>query len=85
MAWLGKLLAGISNVKKVIDFLNGLFSFAKAKWRDWQAKKAKESVDETTQTGDQRKEEAAIGNQSGVPHVDPDGGLLERPVRKRDE
>jgi len=83
MAWLGKVLAGLANAKKVIDMLNGLLDVVKKWWLARQAEKAKESVDETVQTGDQRKEEAAIGSGSGVPHVDPNGGLRERPVKDR--
>lgn len=83
MAWLGKAFAFLSQAKKVIEFLNGLFAMVKDAWLKHKARKAEETVDETTKTGDQRAEEAVIGDGSGKPHVDPNGGLRERPVKDR--
>lgn len=83
MAWLGNLLAFFANARKVVDLLNGLFAFGKGLWRKWMAKKAQDSVDTTTQERDQRDEERALGGSGGVPHVDPTGGLQERPAKDR--
>ena len=83
MGWLGQVLAFLSQAKKVVEIFNSLFALVKKAYLNWKAQKAQESVDETVRTGDQRSEEAAIGSGSGVPHVDPDGDLRERPVRDR--
>lgn len=83
MAWLGQLLAFFANARKVVDLINGLFAFGKTVWMKLKNKWAKEAVDKTTQTGDQRAEEEALGGTGGVPHIDPTGGLQERPVKDR--
>lgn len=83
MGWLAKAIGFLSQAKKAVDIINGLFALIKGVWVNWQAKRAQGTVDETVKTGDQRAEEAAIGSGSGVPHVDPDGGLQERPVKDR--
>lgn len=83
MGWLSKLFSALGTIKQLLTIGKDVWARLKAWWVNRQVEKAKESVDETVNTGDQRKEEATIGSGSGVPHIDTSGDLHERPVKDR--
>lgn len=79
----------ITEFPRIVSAVRAAWAALQSFITDLKVKRAKKSVDETVQTGDQRAEEAAIGSASGIPYVDPVGsingssGLQERPVIDR--
>ncbi len=73
----------ITNWPRIASAFRAVVDWVKEFMTNRKVENAKKAVDHTVATGDQRKEEAAIGLDSGVPHVDPNGGLMERPVKDR--
>lgn len=73
----------ITNFPRIVSAVKQTWAAIQSFVINLKVKRAKKSVDHTVETGDQRKEEAAIGSGSGVPYVDTSGGLQERPVKDR--
>lgn len=72
----------IMAIPQVLSALREIARMIEEYQRRKAVKEAQEAVDETTRTGDQRREEAALGGDGG-PTKNPLPGLGERPVRKR--
>lgn len=79
-----KVLSVIIAIPQIISAIRDLISWWSARNREQAAEKAKEAVDETTRTGDQRTEEEILNpGGGGKPTVHVEPGLEYRPVKDR--
>lgn len=79
---LSAIVQFIMALPKLIDFARQLMKMIEDWQRRQEIEKAKEAVDHTTASGDQRREEEVMGGDGG-PTKNPLPGLQERPIRKR--
>ena len=80
---MGNLLSIIAAIPKIISFIREVMTWVD-KWnREKAARKAKEAVDETTRTGDQRAEEEILNPGGSGRASKPEPGLIIRDRRDR--
>lgn len=80
------ILQLILAIPKIFELISSLIKSIEQASRERVAEDRKKAIDETTKTGDQRKEEESFGGVSGKPSdsdVAGDLGLQRRPVRDR--